>query len=225
MPHTIIANTGGKSRFVLGIPPALTLNPDTLVVTDVSTGSTSHYGFDNFDTHIVQQPGAGYQVLIGMLTTRPGGQPAPSTAGHVRVQFQYQNLSNQTFAFDSGSLAANFVTDEVSANHDWVGPAQLISSNVGGQQTLIVPVTGICCVKSGVVEGPAGEIWNLSLSGQTPDALWTTITYQFPPQPPKPVLTGGGTPMLTVTLTAENDVVFPFTRFRGNVFAVPDNGG
>lgn len=226
MPYTISANTHtsavpGKSRLLLDIPSAASIS--NFSVTDVSTSSTSHYAFSGYERRIIGQPGDQYRLLVTMLTTRPTGGPAPATSGSIRVQYTYVDLGGMTRVYDSGPLAAYFVTAETLVNHPWDGEPQVLAADVGGEQELVIPVTGLCSVKSGVMSDGAGSSWTLAMSGQTPTSLWATATYNFT-LGEKTVTAGEGS-LLSVTLTAEDDVGVQCTPFLFEVFHAAGGGG
>jgi len=186
----------------------------------VTQGTASHCVFALFSSAFLGDPGNPCRLIVTVRTTTV----VPAGAGSIRVRFQYQDFSNQTRAFDSGPLAANFVTAEVEGPPGPAGATQTLMSNVGGEQVLVIPVTGLCCVKGGVLTGPDGEIWDLVLSGQTPVNLWAKVTYRFPPIR----ITKATTelpPTLSVTLTTEDNLQHVCRAFFAEIFHVPDDNG
>lgn len=231
MPYTISRNPNGKSRIILDIPDASSLDLTTISLTDVTTGTTSQYVFTLSGSVFLPQPGTPCRLIITTLTTTV----VATTAGQIRVQFQYHDLSNQVVPYDSGALAADFVTTETLSNQTPTGPSQTLLSNVGGEQPFVVPVAGLCSVKSGVVTGPGGDIWDIVLSGQRPDSLWTKVVYRFPEASAAKAATAAtaaqaaaaataaiGT--LSVTLTTEDNVPRCTRGFYVRVFRVDDDG-
>ena len=220
MPYTISAKQNGKSRFLLDIPDATLVS--NLSVTDVSASFT-HFTFSGYENSIVPEPGGACRLLVTMLTTQPAG--VLPTAGAIRVRLDYVDLSGQAHtSWDSPSQAVYYVTNEVLTDLDWSSQPQELRASAGEDEVLIIPVTGLCSVKSGVMTSLDNDTWHISASGQMLTYLWTKVTYQSPGNAvanTRPKFTG----KLSVVLTAEDDDTYPCRDFLVEIFHPGPGGG
>ncbi len=172
---TVSANDAGLTRLMIDIPDALSVSD--LTVTDVSTTSASHYSLAVTSSTLVTTQDKPCRLLVSVTTTRPGGTVAPATAGGaIQLDFTYADLSDVTSTVTVGPLAADFVT--MNAPADLTPPAELPTINVGigGEQEILVPIGGICRVKSATVSGSDGSTWTVNRTGQADGGLWVGLT-------------------------------------------------